>query len=307
MAEKMIGAGLKDIVQGRRAAAFGAAQAGRVAALDRQGRPFRRRRSTTSASPCGPARSSASPASPATARTRCSIALSGESPRRRQGCDHARRQAARRCSTRPARRKRGLCARARGAQRPRRRRRLHARRQFRAHGARPARHGGRWADQLGRGQDLRRQGHRRLRRQGAGAGLDRGLAVGRQPAEIHHGPRDPAEADACWWSRQPTWGVDAGAAAAIHQALVDLAAAGSAIVVISQDLDELLALCDTLAVINDGRLSAHDEGRRGQPRRDRPADGRRPRHRRRSPHPARSARCRSGLRSAPSPRGSCSI
>jgi ABC-type uncharacterized transport system ATPase subunit len=55
---------------------------------------------------------------------------------------------------------------------------------------------------------------------------------------------------------QPTWGVDAGAAAAIHQALVDLAAAGSAIVVISQDLDELRALCDTLAVINMGRLSA---------------------------------------------------
>ncbi len=54
---------------------------------------------------------------------------------------------------------------------------------------------------------------------------------------------------------QPTWGVDAGAAAAIHQALVDLATAGSAIVVISQDLDELLALCDTLAVINEGRLS----------------------------------------------------
>jgi simple sugar transport system ATP-binding protein len=55
---------------------------------------------------------------------------------------------------------------------------------------------------------------------------------------------------------QPTWGVDAGAAAAIHQAVVDLAAQGTAVVVISQDLDELLALCDTLAVINGGRLSA---------------------------------------------------
>ncbi|HEX4298774.1 MAG TPA: ABC transporter ATP-binding protein [Devosia sp.] len=54
---------------------------------------------------------------------------------------------------------------------------------------------------------------------------------------------------------QPTWGVDAGAAAAIHQALVDLAAAGSAIVVISQDLDELLELSDSIAVINGGRLS----------------------------------------------------
>ena len=47
---------------------------------------------------------------------------------------------------------------------------------------------------------------------------------------------------------QPTWGVDAGAAAAIHQALFDLAANGSAIVVVSQDLDELLTLCDRLAV-----------------------------------------------------------
>ena len=54
---------------------------------------------------------------------------------------------------------------------------------------------------------------------------------------------------------QPTWGVDAGAAAAIHQAIVDLAAQGSAVLVISQDLDELLTLCDTLAVINLGRMS----------------------------------------------------
>lgn len=54
---------------------------------------------------------------------------------------------------------------------------------------------------------------------------------------------------------QPTWGVDAGAAASIRQALVDLATAGSAIVVISQDLDELLELSDTLAVMNEGALS----------------------------------------------------
>jgi len=54
---------------------------------------------------------------------------------------------------------------------------------------------------------------------------------------------------------QPTWGVDAGAAAAIHEALAALAAAGAAVVLISQDLDELLALCDNLAVMNEGRLS----------------------------------------------------
>jgi len=55
---------------------------------------------------------------------------------------------------------------------------------------------------------------------------------------------------------QPTWGVDAGSAAAIHQAIIDLANAGSAVIVISQDLDELLRLCDRLSVINGGKLSA---------------------------------------------------
>lgn len=55
---------------------------------------------------------------------------------------------------------------------------------------------------------------------------------------------------------QPTWGVDAAAAATIQQALVDLAATGSAILVISQDLDELLTLSDRIAVINGGALSA---------------------------------------------------
>ncbi len=54
----------------------------------------------------------------------------------------------------------------------------------------------------------------------------------------------------------PTWGVDAGAAAAIQQALLDLAKAGAAVLVISQDLDELFAIGDRLAVICEGRLSA---------------------------------------------------
>jgi simple sugar transport system ATP-binding protein len=54
---------------------------------------------------------------------------------------------------------------------------------------------------------------------------------------------------------QPTWGVDAGAATTIRQALVDLARAGSAIVMISQDLDEILEISDRIAVITHGRLS----------------------------------------------------
>ncbi|MFC4171451.1 ABC transporter ATP-binding protein [Microvirga sp. GCM10011540] len=55
---------------------------------------------------------------------------------------------------------------------------------------------------------------------------------------------------------QPTWGVDAGAARLIRQALVDLAREGSAVVVISQDLDELFEVADRMAVIHHGRLSA---------------------------------------------------
>ena len=55
---------------------------------------------------------------------------------------------------------------------------------------------------------------------------------------------------------QPTWGVDAGAASAIHQALIDLAAEGTAILVISQDLDELMVISDRLAVISHGRVSS---------------------------------------------------
>jgi general nucleoside transport system ATP-binding protein len=54
---------------------------------------------------------------------------------------------------------------------------------------------------------------------------------------------------------QPTWGVDAGAAARIRQALIDLAKSGSAVLVISQDLDELFEICDAIAVMHDGRLS----------------------------------------------------
>lgn len=54
---------------------------------------------------------------------------------------------------------------------------------------------------------------------------------------------------------QPTWGVDASAAAAIRQSLLDLAAGGAAVVVVSQDLDELMEISDRFAALNEGRLS----------------------------------------------------
>jgi ABC-type uncharacterized transport system ATPase subunit len=54
---------------------------------------------------------------------------------------------------------------------------------------------------------------------------------------------------------QPTWGVDAGAAALIRQAVIDLSRQGSAILIISQDLDEIFELADTIAVMSRGQLS----------------------------------------------------
>jgi simple sugar transport system ATP-binding protein len=54
---------------------------------------------------------------------------------------------------------------------------------------------------------------------------------------------------------QPTWGVDVGAAAFIRQSIIDLRNAGCAVLVISEELDELFEICDRIAVIAKGRLS----------------------------------------------------
>jgi general nucleoside transport system ATP-binding protein len=55
---------------------------------------------------------------------------------------------------------------------------------------------------------------------------------------------------------QPTWGVDAGAAAVIHKALLRLAKLGAAILVISQDLEELFAISTRIGVIANGRITS---------------------------------------------------
>jgi len=54
---------------------------------------------------------------------------------------------------------------------------------------------------------------------------------------------------------QPTWGVDVGASAQIRQALIDLRDQGVAVLVVSEELDELMEISDRLAVIAQGRLS----------------------------------------------------
>ncbi len=53
---------------------------------------------------------------------------------------------------------------------------------------------------------------------------------------------------------QPTWGVDVAAAAFLRQSLIDLSRRGAAVLVVSEELDELFEICDRIAVMFDGRL-----------------------------------------------------
>jgi ribose transport system ATP-binding protein len=55
---------------------------------------------------------------------------------------------------------------------------------------------------------------------------------------------------------QPTAGVDVGTKAEVHQIRRDLAGEGKAILVISDDVNELVALCDRLIVLRQGRVVA---------------------------------------------------
>lgn len=68
--------------------------------------------------------------------------------------------------------------------------------------------------------------------------------------------REIAQAPDVLVVNQPTWGVDAAAAAAIRQALLDLADEGAAVLAISQDLDELMEISDRFCALAGGRLSA---------------------------------------------------
>ena len=54
---------------------------------------------------------------------------------------------------------------------------------------------------------------------------------------------------------QPTWGVDASAAQFIRQALLDLISKGNAVIIISQDLDELLEISDRFTALVNGSIS----------------------------------------------------
>jgi len=67
--------------------------------------------------------------------------------------------------------------------------------------------------------------------------------------------REIEQAPAFLLMSHPTWGVDIGAQVAIHQAILELRDRGCAILVISEDLDELYKISDRLGAICDGCVS----------------------------------------------------
>jgi len=56
-------------------------------------------------------------------------------------------------------------------------------------------------------------------------------------------------------ANQPTRGLDVGAQSEVHRRLLEARGRGAGVMLISEDLDELLVLCDRIAVIHDGHLS----------------------------------------------------
>jgi general nucleoside transport system ATP-binding protein len=67
--------------------------------------------------------------------------------------------------------------------------------------------------------------------------------------------RELGEAPAVIIASQPTWGLDIGAVAFVHGQLRQARARGAAVLLISEDLEEIRALADRVAVIFAGRLS----------------------------------------------------
>ena len=75
---------------------------------------------------------------------------------------------------------------------------------------------------------------------------------------------------------QPTRGVDIGASEYIHQRLLEQRQAGTATLLISEDLDEIRALSDRIAVIYEGQIVGIVDSAGRHPRAAGPDDGRRP-------------------------------
>ena len=84
--------------------------------------------------------------------------------------------------------------------------------------------------------------------------------------------RELARATPLVVAENPTWGVDIGAIDLIHGELVRMRDDGHAVLLVSTELDEILALSDRILVMYAGQLAGEVVARRSQPRADRRPD-----------------------------------
>ena len=82
---------------------------------------------------------------------------------------------------------------------------------------------------------------------------------------------------------EPTRGVDIGAKSEIYRLIDELARRGTAVLVISSELPEVVGICDRVLVMREGRLAGEVGGARAS---HHPGSDRRARHRRRRGRPA---------------------
>ena len=223
---------------------------------------------TTSRSRCARARSSASPASPATASRSCwrAVRARTRAPRRQRsrsvrpdvGALGPRTAPARACTSCP--RSAWVAARCRRW----RSRRTRCSRAPKPCGAAAGSTSGRArAGAASSSASTSRPAVRRRRRARLSGGNLQKFIVGR---EIDAKPK-------LLIVSQPTWGVDVGAAAQIRGELLALRDAGCAVLVVSEELDELFEISDRLHVIAQGRCR-RDRWRRPTRRADRRVDER---------------------------------
>ncbi|MNQ14344.1 Autoinducer 2 import ATP-binding protein LsrA [compost metagenome] len=84
--------------------------------------------------------------------------------------------------------------------------------------------------------------------------LGRALLAPEQVEQDTDNKKYPNRAPRLIVAHQPTWGLDIGAVAYVQQQLIAARDAGAAVLVISDDLDEVLALGDRVAVMHGGHL-----------------------------------------------------
>ncbi len=117
-----------------------------------------------------------------------------------------------------------------------------------------------YTEEVMRRFDVRGAGPRSAARALSGGNMQK-LILGRalSPPETGHTANSPANsghAIRLIVAHQPTWGLDVGAVAYVHQQLLAARDAGAAVLLISDDLDEVMALGDQIAVMFQGRVAA---------------------------------------------------